>query len=233
MPTWLVHGFRWPRSLIRIHVILQNLDDAAPEWLLAPPTAAALLANFSALYPEIMPSLPSLRFIEQYDPNDLISKDQPFAYVCDQVHEVTLGVDVDDVRGKGVANEAWEALVELRDKIAPGEKVGWFVVVCGDMERWAPHYDESEEEESQISQSSQRSSTVRVEEEERASDEVKRPKGIKKWFSSRRSKSSKELRAHIPIRPDPASPPLPNNPILYSPRTINGARAAVPVGTAF
>ncbi|KAF2730873.1 hypothetical protein EJ04DRAFT_28880 [Polyplosphaeria fusca] len=191
MPTWLVHGFRWPRSLIRIHVILQNLDDAAPEWLLAPATSAALLANFSVLYPDIMPSLPSLRFIEQYDPNDLVSKDQPYAYVCDQVHEVTLGVDVDDVRGKGVANEAWEALVELRDKIAPGEKVGWFVVVCGDVERWAPPFDESDEAESQISPNSQRSSTVRIEDDQDAvSTETKRPKGIKKWFRAKKSKRS-------------------------------------------
>jgi hypothetical protein len=34
MPTYLIHGFRWPRNQIRIHVILQNIDDAAPEWLI-------------------------------------------------------------------------------------------------------------------------------------------------------------------------------------------------------
>ena len=138
MPAYLLHGFRWPRPLIRIHIILQNLDDAAAEWLMAPATASTLHANFESLYPDLMPSLPSLRFIEQYDPSDDTTKSQPFAYVCDQVHEVSLGVDVDEVRGKGVANEAWGALVELRDKIAPGEKVAWFVVVNGDIERWAP-----------------------------------------------------------------------------------------------
>jgi hypothetical protein len=138
MPTYLCHGFRWPRPLIRIHIILQNLDDAAAEWLMAPATTATLTDNFHTLYPELMPSLSSLRFLEQYDPADMSSKSQPFAYVCDQVHEVQLGVDVDEVRGKGVANEAWGALVDLRDKIAPGEKVAWFVVVNGDVERWAP-----------------------------------------------------------------------------------------------
>lgn len=33
MPVYVVHGFRWPRGKIRIHVILNNIDDAAPEWL--------------------------------------------------------------------------------------------------------------------------------------------------------------------------------------------------------
>lgn len=33
MPTYLMHGFRWSRPLIRIHIILQNLDDAAAEWV--------------------------------------------------------------------------------------------------------------------------------------------------------------------------------------------------------
>jgi len=140
MPTYLLHGFRWPRPLIRIHIILQNLDDAAAEWLMAPPTTSALLLNFRHLYPHLMSSLPRLRFIEQYDPLDETSdsKSQPFAYVADVVQEVKLGADVDEIRGRGVGNEAWAALMELRDCVAPGEKVAWFVVVCGDTERWVP-----------------------------------------------------------------------------------------------
>jgi hypothetical protein len=141
MPTYLIHGFRWPRPLIRIHIILQNLDDAAAEWLMAPSTTAALISNFRKLHPDTMQHLPDLRFIEQYDPRDESSADaksQPFAYVADVVHEVQLGVEIDDVRGKGVSNEAWGAIVDLRDAIAPGEKVAWFVVVCGDTERWVP-----------------------------------------------------------------------------------------------
>jgi len=138
MPTWLVHGFRWPRPLIRIHIILQNLDDAAAEWLMAPATSTALTENFCSLYPDIMKDLPSLRFIEQYDPEDITTKSQPFAYVCDQVHEVSLSVDIDDVRGKGVGQESWIALAELREQLAPGEKVAWFIVVNGDVERYAP-----------------------------------------------------------------------------------------------
>jgi hypothetical protein len=140
MSTYLIHGFRWPRPLIRIHILLQNLDDAAAEWLMAPATTAALTTNFRTLHGDAMKHLPNLKFIEQYDPLDESSdmRSQPYAYVADVVHEVKLGIDIDDVRGKGVSNESWGAIVDLRDAIAPGEKVAWFVVVCGDTERYVP-----------------------------------------------------------------------------------------------
>lgn len=220
MPTYLLHGFRWPRPLIRIHIILQNLDDAAAEWLMAPATASTLQANFASLYPDLMPSLPSLRFIEQYDPSDDTTKSQPYAYVCDQVHEVSLGVDIDEVRGKGVANEAWGALVELRDNIAPGEKVAWFVVVNGDVERWSPPTVgllEGSAGESAGSGGSHRSpgsgsgsSVIREEIEPK-----RQPKGFKKWFGRRevrKPKSIKDLAIEPAVRSHPDNPPsLPLN----------------------
>lgn len=145
MPVYLLHGFRWPRPLIRIHIILQNLDDAAAEWLVAPDTTACLLDNFDELHPEIMANLPNLRFIEQYDPDDISpgAGSQPYAYIADIVHQVKLGLDIDEVRGKGVSNDQWGSILELRDKLAPEEKVGWFVVNCGDEERWAPEVEET------------------------------------------------------------------------------------------
>lgn len=149
MPTYLIHGFRWPRPLVRIHIILQNLDDAAAEWLIAPATTETLLDNFQELWPQPMAHLPNLRFVEQYDPYDEspAASSQPYAYVADICEEVKLGIEVDEVRGKGLGDEQWGALMELRDKLAPDEKVGWFVVVCGDEERWVPNSDEEEEEE--------------------------------------------------------------------------------------
>ena len=140
MPVYLLHGFRWPRPLIRIHIILQNLDDAAAEWLVAPNTSAALLDSFRQIYPEAMSRLPGLRFVEQYDANDTSAEavSQPYAYVADIVQEIQLGVDIDDIRGKGVEQARWASLMELRDKLAPEEKVAWYVVVCGDEERAAP-----------------------------------------------------------------------------------------------
>lgn len=140
MPVYLLHGFRWPRPLIRIHIILQNLEDAAAEWLVAPGTTATMLENFEELYPESMKHLERLRFVEQYDPEDLTSAagSQPYAYVADICEPVKLGIDIDEFRGKGVTNDQWAACCELRDKLAPEEKVGWYVVVCGDEDRYAP-----------------------------------------------------------------------------------------------
>jgi hypothetical protein len=149
MPTYLIHGFRWPRQLVRIHIILQNLDDAAAEWLIAPATTETLLDNLTELWPKTMVNLPNLRFVEQYDPTDesATACSQPYAYVADICHEVKLGIEVEEVRGKGVAEEQWAALIELRDRIAPDEKVGWFVVVCGDEDRMdtGPEQDDDED----------------------------------------------------------------------------------------
>ena len=134
---------------------MQNLEDAAPEWLIgwchhsfnsgsatelltqiaAPETSRCMLQNFHETFPDIMRALPNLRLIEQYDPSDLTEKSQPYAYVADTVQEIKLGVDIDDIRGQGVPSEQWSAILSLRDKLAEGQKVGWFAVVCGDEER--------------------------------------------------------------------------------------------------
>jgi hypothetical protein len=197
MPTWIVHGFRWPRAQIRIHVILQNLDDAAPEWLMAPATTACLTKNFHDQWPEQMAQLPDLRFIEQYDPENLTVKDQPYAYVCDIVREVKLGVDVEEIRGAGLGEDQWAAIAELRDKVAPGEKLGWFVVVNGDVERWAPPLEEEEDDDitpdaSLFSPSSKRSSvghsdTVRSQDPERPSTS----RSLKKWIGGKLRKTKR------------------------------------------
>jgi hypothetical protein len=200
MPTWIVHGFRWPRPQIRIHIILQNLDDAAPEWLMAPATAACMMENFKQQWPEEMKQLPNLRFIEQYDPEDLTAKDQPYAYVCDQVHEIKLGVDFDDLRGGGVKEDQWAAIAELRDKVAAGAKLGWFVVVNGDLERWAPPLDddddgddtETEATYSQLSPSSQRSSLNRADDVSgQAQERPSTSRSLKKWLGGRLRKTKR------------------------------------------
>ncbi|KAF1979454.1 hypothetical protein BU23DRAFT_496059 [Bimuria novae-zelandiae CBS 107.79] len=252
MPTWFVHGFRWPRPKIRIHIIVENLDDCAPEWLMAPATTAELIRNFQKLYPEQLAQLPNLRFIEQYDPEDEDTSSQPYAYVCDQVTEIQLGVDIDDVRGVCVQSDAWTALVELRDKIAEGEKVGWFVVVNGDVERYAPPATADEDEEdtetelsingsgnafegSPGSPASQRSSLARSQEDETGL----KKKGVKKWLGKiRKARSIKDLKTKdLPTRSAPTSPsvpppvpPLPHSLVISKTRT-NG-RGPTSTGTA-
>lgn len=210
MPVYFIHGFRWPRPAIRIHIILHNLEDSAAEWLVAPGTTREMLDNFNTLYPESMEHLQHLRFVEQYDPNDTSagSGSQPYAYVADVVEEVKLGVDIDDIRGKGVPNDQWASLMELRDKLAPEEKVAWYIVVCGDEERWAPTtaelaqqeqrvlpvaYQEPERQSRQVdSYSAVRSSGHTVptkpltepQSQPNQSPQGEQPRGIKKLFSS-------------------------------------------------
>jgi len=50
MPTYLCHGFRWHRRSIRVYVVVQNIDDAAPEWIIAPHSSTAILESFYALF---------------------------------------------------------------------------------------------------------------------------------------------------------------------------------------
>lgn len=51
MPTYLCHGFRWQRRSIRVHVVLQDLDDAAPEWIIKERSARNFIESFYKLYP--------------------------------------------------------------------------------------------------------------------------------------------------------------------------------------
>ncbi|KAF4452807.1 hypothetical protein F53441_4426 [Fusarium austroafricanum] len=58
MPTYLCHGFRWHRRDIRIFVILNDLEDAAPNWILAPASSYCILDQLHAKYdflPELSP----------------------------------------------------------------------------------------------------------------------------------------------------------------------------------
>jgi hypothetical protein len=135
MPVYVLHGFRWSRRSIRHHIILNNIDDGAPEYIVAPKTSAALLESLRGLYPKLLEALPTLRFVEQYDPADMSTLSQPYAFVADKVEVCQLSLDLSEVMGRGVATEGWEALLELRDQIAPGEKVSWWVVYNGDEKR--------------------------------------------------------------------------------------------------
>ncbi|ERF71791.1 hypothetical protein EPUS_01706 [Endocarpon pusillum Z07020] len=61
-----------------------------------------------------------------------------------------LSLNIEEVvaEGPGVMAPAWEAFAQLRDKIAPGEKIGWWVVYNGDPERaYDSDEDEDEDEE--------------------------------------------------------------------------------------
>ncbi|KAK5660292.1 hypothetical protein OQA88_12832 [Cercophora sp. LCS_1] len=50
MPTYLCHGFRWQRRSIRVYVVVQNLDDASPEWIIPAKSASSILESFYNLF---------------------------------------------------------------------------------------------------------------------------------------------------------------------------------------
>ncbi|KAF4624450.1 hypothetical protein G7Y89_g13718 [Cudoniella acicularis] len=58
MPTYLVHGFRWDRPTINIHIVRYDLEDAATDWIMAPATAITLLNSFYTLFDFLPPSNP-------------------------------------------------------------------------------------------------------------------------------------------------------------------------------
>ena len=139
MPIFIVHGFRWERVKIRHHVILNDVDDAASDYVMQSTTPDALRASFTKMFPEIMASLPHLQFIEQYDPEDCSpgAHSQPYAYVVDKVIKSDLSVNVAEVmaQGPGGTTASWQAMADLSDKIAEGAPISWYAVYNGDVER--------------------------------------------------------------------------------------------------
>ena len=57
---------------------------------------------------------------------------------------LSLNVDEAMSSGSAITPQAWEALAELRDKIAEGEKIGWWVIYNGDPDR---AFEDDEEED--------------------------------------------------------------------------------------
>ncbi|KAL8691887.1 MAG: hypothetical protein Q9218_002992 [Villophora microphyllina] len=137
MSVFLVHGFKWARNEIRVHVVLQEVDDAAPNNLMSGDSEEAMNENFRELYPEAMAKLPTLRFIEPFNANNEKFKypSEPYAFVVDAVVQNEDWIDVTDAMNKThIPAAQWDAMADLRDIIAKGEKIGWFVVHNGDRE---------------------------------------------------------------------------------------------------
>jgi len=135
MPLFLIHGFRWPRSAIRVHVIVNNVEDAAPDYTMAASSCKALIASIRKVNPHKTDNLTDLSLVEEYDPEDLRNLCQPYAYVADKVVEMGLGFDVKDVQNHNLTGEAWSEMADLRDKMASGANLGWYVIYNGDPER--------------------------------------------------------------------------------------------------
>lgn len=78
---------------------------------------------------------------------------QPHAFVADNVTILPdtarpvkgLSVEIDQrFLDDAIPSEARDTLAEIRDAIAPGEKIGWWIVYNGDPERYYPGMEEDE-----------------------------------------------------------------------------------------
>ena len=137
---YLVHGFKWKRVPIRHHVILNNVDEAAPDYIMQYSTPDALRESFMEKWPEIMKNIPRLHFLEQYNPEDHKQSYicQPYAFVADRVIEAELNINIREAQEKGpsISPAAWDAFVDLKEKLAgKDEEIGWFVVYNGNTDR--------------------------------------------------------------------------------------------------
>ncbi|EHK20359.1 uncharacterized protein TRIVIDRAFT_137730, partial [Trichoderma virens Gv29-8] len=161
MPTYLCHGFRWTRRLIRIFVILEDLDDAAPDWITGRATSAVILERLGTKFdylpqrddnltvpPSRVPDSEDsvlvnqsspVKLLEEYDPEETSISARPFAYVADHVIRIDLSVNVleEMARYEALVKERNEGnwLERLRDELQQGAPIEWYVVVNGDEER--------------------------------------------------------------------------------------------------
>ena len=147
MPRYLLHGFKWPRIPIRTHIIVNDIDDASPDYLMQATTPPALRESFYQLFPSIMDRLPEIQFIEQYDP-DGVTHCQPYAFVADTVIVGDSDQDLSQAQATcSVANKTWVAMVDLKEALGVADaELGWFVVYNGDPER-ADAGEDSEDED--------------------------------------------------------------------------------------
>jgi hypothetical protein len=107
-------------------------------------------------------------------PTQPMSQAAPFNSPADIT---ALSVNVEEViaDGPGLTNKAWEALADLRDKIAGGEKIGWWVVYNGDPERTYDDEEEDEDEEDEEMEDFEGEQDTGVQEDERQQRPRQRP----------------------------------------------------------
>jgi len=131
--------------MVRVYIIMHNLEDASAEWLVREETSSCLLESFRERYPAVLNNLPNLCFKEQYNPNDETLAYHPFAYVADVAHPIDLSMDLDAVQlivERSTSKSSEASMMQLRDAVlASDSKMAWYIVNCGDERR---EYDDSD-----------------------------------------------------------------------------------------
>lgn len=59
MPTYLCHGFRWPRRRIRTFVFLNDVMDGAPGWVIGAKSSSSILKRLHHNFGDIIPPPPT------------------------------------------------------------------------------------------------------------------------------------------------------------------------------
>ncbi|KAL9109744.1 MAG: hypothetical protein Q9227_005613 [Pyrenula ochraceoflavens] len=241
---------------------MNNVEDASAEYVQTPGSQSSILRSFREKWPEIMKELEAslggrqLRFIEQYDPEDLSGDSafsQPYAFIADRVVELasgtqylgdgrgetttpktpkspksprstkgtptpskntffnalvnpqSLSVNVEEVvaEGPGLSAKGWEALADLRDKIGPGEKIGWWVAYNGDPERWFEGKDEGSDYDTEEEIQDLMQGTTLSEEEEDSKTVTLDDPPPKPRILPRRPQEVSDVAAKAPLRDVP------------------------------
>ncbi|KAL9048432.1 MAG: hypothetical protein Q9206_006037 [Seirophora lacunosa] len=164
--------FRWSRGDIRIHTIIHEVDDAAPNNLMAGDSERAMRENFKELYPGAMKHLPHLRFIEPLNPNaeKFAYPAEPHVFICDVVVRSEDYIDITKEMANGIPQVVWDAMAELRDAIAKDEGIGWYAVHNGDLELAKQEREARDEEDA-------------GEEHDDEADRIQEERNIKENFS--------------------------------------------------
>lgn len=137
MPLYLIHGFKWDRISIIKHINYNHVSRASPSWIMPDRSSSALLASFRKLWPDIMTRLRHLYLFEEFDPSAEDQSLLDWAFVADEVVTLNaLSVDLNSLPATNLTNGAVKGTLEaLRDKLAEGEKIQWFIVYNGDPDR--------------------------------------------------------------------------------------------------
>ncbi|KAK0764441.1 hypothetical protein N5P37_003843 [Trichoderma harzianum] len=120
MPTYLCHGFRWTRRLIRIWVIMEDLDDAAPDWITGRTTSAVILERFATKFNYLPQRPPSQQQPEQNSEHQQEEAQQEEKKIAHQDDDLTVPPSrVPDAEDSVLVNQS--SPVKLLEEYDPEE----------------------------------------------------------------------------------------------------------------
>ncbi|KAI1734028.1 hypothetical protein F4680DRAFT_366093 [Xylaria scruposa] len=144
--------------------------DEAANSIPFPPLPLLSPSSIATKSSDYFDTSPPIKLLEEFDPKDESMASAPWAYVADHVVRVGTSVSIADemfryeARMKRDPNRAMHGssdeygrkvfgasskkagwLEKLRDQLQRGESIRWYVVVCGDEERYNPtNHDDDE-----------------------------------------------------------------------------------------